>query len=387
MKKTLLSFLTIAAVALQANAADLPTTGNVIAEYYTGNGQTFGGWGGSSKFENVDEDGKPCLKFTNEEATEYDWNVQMAIDYDFEPGTTYYIGFDIKGTPAEGITSAFQAKENYAGCGNLTNFDITADWKHVIIYGEPFDAGENGVSNPPMRWLANLGKYVGSFYLTNLKIYTEDTTGDDPGTEDPSAKDIVAQYYTGNGQTFGGWGGNAKFDNVDEDGKPCLQFTNPEASENDWSVQMAIDYEFVPGTKYYISFDIKGDAAEGITSGIQAKENYASCGDFNKFNITTDWSAVTIYCEPYDAGEGGVSNPPMRWVANLGKYVGTFYLTNLTIYTEKSSGVEAVAPVENGRTVVFNLHGIKVLDTDNKAEVYDLPAGIYIVNGKKIAVK
>ena len=77
----------------------------------------------------------------------------------------------------------------------------------------------------------------------------------------------------------------------------------------------------------------------------------------------------------------------MRWVANLGKYVGTFYLTNLTIYTEKSSGVEAVAPVENGRTVVFNLHGIKVLDTDNKAEVYDLPAGIYIVNGKKIAVK
>ncbi len=70
MKKTLLSFLTIAAVALQANAADLPTTGNVIAEYYTGNGQTFGGWGGSSKFENVDEDGKPCLKFTNEEATE-----------------------------------------------------------------------------------------------------------------------------------------------------------------------------------------------------------------------------------------------------------------------------------------------------------------------------
>ncbi|TGY78227.1 hypothetical protein [Lepagella muris] len=226
MKKTLLSFLTIAAVALQANAADLPTTGNVIAEYYTGNGQTFGGWGGSSKFENVDEDGKPCLKFTNEEATEYDWNVQMAIDYDFEPGTTYYIGFDIKGTPAEGITSAFQAKENYAGCGNLTNFDITADWKHVIIYGEPFDAGENGVSNPPMRWLANLGKYV-----------------------------------------------------------------------------------------------------------------------------------------------------------------GTFYLTNLTIYTEKSSGVEAVAPVENGRTVVFNLQGIKVLDTDNKAEVYDLPAGIYIVNGKKIAVK
>ena len=53
--------------------------------------------GAKSKFENVDEDGKPCLKFTNEEATEYDWNVQMAIDYDFEPGTTYYIGFDIKG--------------------------------------------------------------------------------------------------------------------------------------------------------------------------------------------------------------------------------------------------------------------------------------------------
>ena len=43
---------------------------------------------------------------------------------------------------------------------------------------------------------------------------------------------------------------------------------------------------------------------------------------------------------------------------------------------------EINADAEGGATVIYNLHGVKMHD-----DLQSLPAGIYIVNGKKVIVK
>ena len=70
-----------------------------------------------------------------------------------------------------------------------------------------------------------------------------------------------------------------------------------------------------------------------------------------------------------------------------GGYNG-FYGFFTYIFGEGKAGVEAIgADLTDGRVVVYNLHGVKVLDSRNADDLKTLPAGIYVVNGKKIAIK
>lgn len=52
-----------------------------------------------------------------------------------------------------------------------------------------------------------------------------------------------------------------------------------------------------------------------------------------------------------------------------------------------SSGIEDVVTSSDKTVDVYNLQGIRVAHSVNAADVDNLPAGIYIVNGKKVAVK
>ncbi len=159
MNKKLLLFAAVAAMTFSATAG-------VVGEWYTGNGNQFGGWGGSATFEQVEEDGKPCLKVSNPSEAENTWNVQVGIDVEFKNGETYYMSFDVKGTPASGITTGIQNSSDYSGKGNFTNFDVTADWKNVVI--EATVTGDDA-----NRITINLGKYVGTMYMTNVVISTD----------------------------------------------------------------------------------------------------------------------------------------------------------------------------------------------------------------------
>ena len=51
------------------------------------------------------------------------------------------------------------------------------------------------------------------------------------------------------------------------------------------------------------------------------------------------------------------------------------------------SGIEDITINEKSGYNVYNLQGVQVLRTDNPEMINALPAGIYIVNGKKMVVK
>lgn len=55
--------------------------------------------------------------------------------------------------------------------------------------------------------------------------------------------------------------------------------------------------------------------------------------------------------------------------------------------TTSSAGVGSILTDHNGSYTVYSLLGNLVLKTTEKSEIYSLPKGIYIVNGKKIIVR
>ena len=54
---------------------------------------------------------------------------------------------------------------------------------------------------------------------------------------------------------------------------------------------------------------------------------------------------------------------------------------------EPGSGVSAIEGVAGGVIKVYNLQGMKVAEATDATEINHLPKGVYIVNGKKIAIK
>ncbi len=286
----------------------------------------------------------------------------------FDPACEYTVTAKIKGSK----NGSLNVQLGNWGALLEQTLDFTSEWSEssVSFYGLEV---ENGFS------VFQPGTYDGKLEIEWVQLSHEGEA-----FVIPTEGDVVASYYTGNGETFGGWG-NATFENVEEDGKPCLKFTN-EAATDSWAVQMAVNYAFEPGETYFIGFDIKGDAASNLPSGFQAERNYASCGELTPFAITPEWNHVIIFgkAKAASVAEGEEPNLPARWLASLGQYVGTFYLTNFTIYTATSTGVAEDVAVDKGRTVVYNMLGVKVLDTDDASQLSTLKKGLYIVNGKKV---
>lgn len=223
-----------------------------------------------------------------------------------------------------------------------------------------------------------------TFYINNVVVEMEETgeTPDDPVT--PGDENVIASFFDGTGATFGGWGGT--IEQVEEDGKPCLKYTNEEA-KNFWETQIAIDLNYEIGETYYFSFDVKGTGTEEISSGFQyaglnnaGEQVYWGCGNCTGFKATPNWTNIVIKGTAVAAEEG---QAPGRWVANLGQYVGELYLTNVKVYTMgTATAVEAIAPVKIN-TAVYNLQGVKVANSIDEVAA----PGLYISNGKKVIKK
>lgn len=378
----------------------VPSNANVIATYYDGKYNQFWSWAASS--ENTGEgnanseiDGKPCFEYTNEVAHESweNWMYQACLHgLELYAGTEYYVNFSVKGTPAKGIQSFFTG-ENGDG-GNLTTFNVTEDWTSVTIKGTPtVDGGENadGLAG---RVIINLGAYVGTLYITDVTVYTLDENGDEPGTDEPGSiipegLELLAAGDTADGVTFVEW--SDKLNNTEVDGVECVEYVNDAAGDS-YSVQFAIDLNFQENEVYYISFDVMGDPSEtAISAWYQYKQTYSALGynDFNSFKVNSDskWTNVVLYGK-YTASEATPFAD--RVVINLGEYVGTMYMTNFKVYgpaaNDDPSGVEKVETTLKNITV-YNLNGVKVLDTDNANALNSLRPGIYVVNGKKVVIK
>ena len=51
------------------------------------------------------------------------------------------------------------------------------------------------------------------------------------------------------------------------------------------------------------------------------------------------------------------------------------------------AGIEDIIAGEETSWTVYNMTGVKVLDTENAEDLNNLPKGIYIINGNKVIVR
>ncbi len=373
MNKKLLALAAIAAMSVSSiSAAEVSL---LDANSIHGNASNLSGWG--AQVEAVD--GVYTLEVGADLANPWDAQLFICGNKTLNAGQKITFKMQAKSTSARALQT--QAQGDMGGyLANLgPDFEVAADWKSYEFTGEvPVDG---------MKTIAvNLATAPEACTISFKDIvWTVEESGDTPDPKPEQPADVVASWYTGNGATFGGWGGSATFEQVTEDDKPCLKVTNPSEGTNPWDVQVGIDVNLDFDKTYYLSFDVKGTPAEGITSGIQNSTDYDGKGNFTAFNITEDWAPVVIEAL---CSQGNKESDANRITINLGKYVGTFYMTNVVLSTTNPAGVDAVevAPVVNHWTV-YNLMGVKVLDTDNEAAVNELANGIYVINGKKVAIR
>lgn len=381
MKKLLL----ISVAALIAASASAETK-NVLAEMYPGP-ESLIGWGTEGLLENVTVDGRDCLKVTNTEAKN-SWEVQFAYDMTFVAGTTYYITMDVKGD-AGSIGSGFQQTDGYIGCGNFDSFSITSDWNTVTVKGTA-TTSDNG---DPNRWVANVGEYVGSFYISNLSIYTLGEGGETPDDPvDPVEKvwvPIIKGGVAADGTTssiLAGWNGDAQV--VANPAGEGVVFEAPIAAnpENPWDSQLFIVFNSAleAGSKIKVSFDYYCTDQRSIET-----QAHGEPGDYHHWQCIgtlsagPEWKAfdkvVTVTSD--FAGNNGFQTIAFNLAS--APEAATFYVNNVVVEKEVvvEAAVEAIAPVKAVEGV-YNLNGVKVLN--NAEDLNALPKGIYVVGGRKI---
>lgn len=187
---------------------------------------------------------------------------------------------------------------------------------------------------------------------------------------------------------------------------------NGKAIENGSTLTVGADaftyVEKIPGKKY--SFDAKSEIlvtdafelslkATSQTDKIticQLPADGGQCFMFSKPDNAAD-------SDPYEINIPSFANGVMvdlSLSANTNVIPQERYETEITITAEDGvvkftfvydttagAGVSEILTDEAGIYTVYTITGIKVLETVDKAEINTLPAGIYVVNGQKVAVK
>ena len=318
----------------------------LITWMYPGPGHLFSWGDGLSQVDFIEENGGECVEFSHLGANDV-WRAQIAYDCLYKTGETYFFSFDVKGDPGV-ITSNFQncSTEEYPNCGNFEDFEITPEWTTITIKGTVEDTG-----NIANRWVANVGEYEGSFFIRNLKLYTLVDHPIVPPTIDNEIR--IAEMYPGPYQLIRWGDGMSSRIEMDENGGECFMMTNS-APSTPSSAQFSFDRQYEIGKTYYFTFEVRG--TDGVvTSQFENNKTYTNCGSCNSFEITSEWTPITVKGKVEDKGE--VVN---RWVANIGDYEGTMYIRNMKIYTLVEE------PVAAGETFTYEGINYAVIDPIDK---------------------
>ena len=120
----------------------------------------------------------------------------------------------------------------------------------------------------------------------------------------------------------------------------AYKIMNPSVADFDYYVQFCYGFSstLTSGTTYELKFMVKGTVTGSISPCLQSSD-YSSDG-FSTVSITKDWQSVDITTQVTAATRN-------KLIISLGKYVGTFYIDNVSL-CPLSSGVAGSNLISNG---------------------------------------
>ena len=151
------------------------------------NGATaIGGWGGGFTSEIIKDDGVDVdrITFTKQEQP---YNVQVDFENVYPKGAKIQLTMVAKGSVAGSIKAGLQNPNNYQGCGDFEDINLTTDYQTIIK--TVTCSGDNA-----KRLLLNVGNYNGEIYIKSVKIVALDVP-EETVTISPSGYSTYAAYY------------------------------------------------------------------------------------------------------------------------------------------------------------------------------------------------
>lgn len=147
------------------------------------NGATaIGGWG--KDFKSEIKNGVDVITFTKQEQP---YNVQVDFENVYPKGAKIQLTMVAKGSVAGSIKAGLQNPDNYRGCGDFEDIDLTTDYQ--TITKEVTCSGDNA-----RRLLLNVGNYDGEIYIKSVKIVALNVP-EETVTISPSGYSTYAAYY------------------------------------------------------------------------------------------------------------------------------------------------------------------------------------------------
>ena len=151
------------------------------------NGATaIGGWGGGFTSEIINDDGVDVdrITFTQQE---YPYNLQVDFENVYPKGAKIQLTMVAKGSVEGSIKAGLQNPDNYRGCGDFEDIDLTTDYQ--TITKEVTCSGDNA-----RRLLLNVGNYGDKIYIKSVKIVALNVP-QETVTISPSGYSTYAAYY------------------------------------------------------------------------------------------------------------------------------------------------------------------------------------------------
>lgn len=145
--------------------------------------KAIGGWGGG--FHSEIKDGVDVITFTKQEQP---YNVQVDFENVYPKGAKIQLTMVAKGSVDGSIKAGLQNPNNYKGCGDFEDINLTKD-KYQTFTRTVTCSGDNA-----KRLLLNVGQYEGSISIKSVKIVALDVP-QETVTISPSGYSTYAAYY------------------------------------------------------------------------------------------------------------------------------------------------------------------------------------------------
>lgn len=262
-------------------------------------------WAPDAVKPNISVSAEDGLSVKNETVAEHFYDIQYMIGSNVPllKGTDYSIKIVMKGSAAGHATVAMGT---WGSPGTRVEFT-----DQYATYTLPCTSAYEGNGFILMQ----SGDFVGTISVKSVEVvHSEKATT-------RYTYNLATVDYTADGATEAGGWCQKGFESKIVDGACVIshgETTNP------WEAQVNFGNVYPKGAKIQLTMEAKGSVEGSIKAGLQNPNNYQGCGEFEDFNLTTDYQTITktVTCSGDNA---------QRLLLSVGQYNGTISIKNVKI--------------------------------------------------------
>ena len=315
--------------------------------------KAIGGWG--EDFKSEIKDGVDVITFTKQK---YPHNVQVDFENVYPKGAKIQLTMEAMGSVDGSIKAGLQNPNNYKGCGDFEDINLTKD-KYQTFIKTVTCSGDNA-----RRLLLNVGNYDGTISIKSVKIVALDVP-QETVTISPSGYSTYAAYYPVDYSKLGLKAYTVKL-NAEKTGIVMNEV------EGVVPAGVAVLLKGNAGTDYALT---KADGWQNVTSDLKMSD-----GTITSTDKTAVYGLATVNGQDgFYKASAGKTIPAKCAYLEVANSANSAKFYSLGDHSGSTTGITSVKNEAAGNNApMYNLAGQSV------AKGYK---GIVIKNGKKIVLK